>query len=68
MTPFEEDVLADCLEQAETWRLLHNPTVTGPMTADEFYEMCKAAGYGEEASQKAARLRAYERMKKDLPS
>ena len=67
MTPFEELVLSDCLEDLESWRLLHNPTVTGVLNAEEFYDLCKAAGYGEETSQKAARQRAYERLKRDLP-
>lgn len=53
---------ADCL----AWERLHSEE-GGRMTAEELLEACRAAGYPEEAAQKAASERALQRMRLDLP-
>jgi hypothetical protein len=58
--------LLACLEQAKCWSAVHDPNIGGMMDAEEFLELCKAAGYSEEAAQKAATERANKRMDKDL--
>ncbi len=45
---------------------LHGPE-GGKMTAEELLDACLAAGYPEEAAQKAASERALQRMRMDLP-
>ena len=56
------------LEEIRAWELLHDPNVGGQMDADTFYEWCKLAGYNEDASKRAMKQRALERMRKDLPA
>jgi hypothetical protein len=53
--------------EARAWDRLHDPEYSGGLNKDAFYELCKAAGYSEEASQKAAAERGWERAKRDLP-
>ncbi len=60
-------MLFDALEAVTAWRVLHDPKASGEMDADGILELCKQAGYSEEASQKAAEARANARMDRDLP-
>ncbi len=68
MTPFEEDVLFLALGQARAWTWLHDPQASGHLNAEQILELCKDAGFSEEAAQKAATRRGYERMKRELPA
>lgn len=47
--------------------MLHDPQVAGELNAEAYLELCRAAGYGEEESQRAATKRAEARMDRDLP-
>jgi hypothetical protein len=59
--------LFDCLGVAQAWGHLHDPNVAGGMDAEGIYNLALAAGYSKVAAQKAASLRALERMRRDLP-
>ena len=67
MSQFEEDLLFGCLEQVQAWEMLHNPQVVGTLNTEEFFELCKTAGYSKQAAQKAASAWAWKRMQKELP-
>lgn len=54
------------LETVHAYDALHS-SEAGRLDAEAVLELCRAAGYSEEASQKAARQRALERMRRDLP-
>jgi hypothetical protein len=56
-----------CLQETMAWEKLNDPKVGGRATAEEILELCKAAGYSEEESQKVASQRALDRMRLDLP-
>lgn len=61
-------MLYDILGSAQAYRALYDPRIGGRMNAEELYNLCLQAGYSEEASQDAARERALERLRKDLPA
>ncbi len=65
MTPFEEELLWDCLHRAQSWRLLHDAQIAGSWNAEQVLELAKNAGYGEEVAQKMASNTAWERMKRE---
>ena len=67
MTAFESDLLFDLAQQAVSWKMLHDPQTGGQMAADQILELCRAAGYTEEASQMAASKRADQRLDSGLP-
>jgi hypothetical protein len=46
------------MEEAKAFEDLENPEVGGRLNANDFYELCRKAGYSEEVSQKAATARA----------
>jgi len=64
---FTSEVFFDCLESAKAWETLHNPEVSGNLTADGLYELMLAAGWSEQAAQKAGTRRAVERQREGLP-
>ncbi|MBX9682123.1 MAG: hypothetical protein K2X38_25475 [Gemmataceae bacterium] len=65
---FAQDVLWDCLHGAKAWESLHDPQVTQNLDMEGMLNLCLAAGYGQEASEKTAREWGLKRMSKDLPA
>jgi hypothetical protein len=59
-------VLFACLEQATAWRMLHDPQVSGQLTSEAYFNLCKDAGYSKDAAKKMAKDRAWQRMQQDL--
>lgn len=57
----------DALQVCWAHDRLRDPRQGGRANAEEMYELCKAAGYSEEAAQRAARQRAEDRMDRELP-
>lgn len=55
------------LRTARSWEMLHDPTMSGDLTAEQFYDLCRDAGYDEATSQRAASQRALERVRQDKP-
>ena len=64
---FAKDVLFDSLNVVQAWEMLHDSNVVGNLNTEEYYDLCLAAGYSEEASQRAARDWGLKRLRKDLP-
>lgn len=64
--PFTEDVLFGALRTAKAWEMVNDPKATSEMDSEGLLELCKAAGYSEDASQKAATDRANARMDRGL--
>jgi len=56
------------MEETRAWELLNDPQHAGGLNAEGILELCKAAGYSEEASQQAAKERALARLRNDLPA
>ena len=54
-------------EQVLAYRMLHDPQIGGQAGAEQVLELCKAAGYCEDAAQKAARQRADQRLDAEQP-
>lgn len=68
MSPFEVDLLWAIHEgPVRAYNLLHDPQVGGSLDAESVLELCRQAGYSEEASQRAAAQRAESRMSRDQP-
>lgn len=67
MKPFEADVVFDLAQNVQAWRALHDPEIGGRMGADEVLQLCKDAGYSEQAAQAAAKTRAEQRLDQGLP-
>jgi hypothetical protein len=65
---FELDVMERLAYQVLAWQDLRNPAVGGVLDAEGILELCRAAGFSEEESQKAATRQAYERIKKGHPA
>ncbi len=38
---------------AKAWEMLHDPTVCGKLDTKSYMQLCRDAGYGEDAVQKA---------------
>jgi hypothetical protein len=49
------------------WERLNDPHLRSEMDQDTFAELCKEAGYSEEAIAQAVKERAYQRLKRDMP-
>ena len=45
------------------WEKLHDPAQSGHMTMEDFYDLCIAAGYSEDAAGKAASERGFYRLR-----
>ena len=41
------------LNIAKAWEMLHDPTVCGKLNTEAYMNLCRDAGYGEDAVQKA---------------
>ena len=61
-------ILDDGLNAAMAWGMLHNPEVARELTTESYLELCKAAGYGEDASQRAAKEWGFKRIAAGLPA
>jgi len=59
-------VLFDLLSVAQAWKMLHDPEVVGRMETEKYLDLCLAAGYSQEASERAAREFGLERLRKGL--
>lgn len=55
------------LETVHCYRALHDAETAGALTGEQYYELMKGAGYGEEVAQKAGTRRAADRQRNDLP-
>lgn len=64
---FEADILFDLARQVQAYRMLHDPQVGGQFGPNEILGLCREAGYGEEAAQKAASERGKQRLDQGLP-
>lgn len=64
---FGEEVMFDLLTVAKAYEMLHSPEITKNLNAESYLELCQAAGYGEEASKKAACEWGLKRLRNDLP-
>ena len=60
--PFTEEVLFGALKTAKAWEMVNDPKSSGEFNSETFLELCREAGYSEDASQKAATIRANARM------
>lgn len=63
---FAQDVLWDCLHGAKAWETLHDRDALRGVDMEGMLELCLAAGYSREASEKAAREWGLKRMEKDM--
>lgn len=54
--------------EAMCWRDLHDPKVGGRLDAEDFYQLGEAAGLDKKSLDELIKVRAYERLKKDLPA
>jgi hypothetical protein len=59
-------VMMDSVSVVRAFRMLHDPDYVGGMNTENYLELCKAAGYSEESSQKAASEWAVKRLRKGL--
>ena len=59
---FREDVAFEALNTAKAWDMLHDPEVTRDMRTTDFMDLCRRAGYGEDATQKAGKSWANGRL------
>ncbi len=59
---FREETLFAGLHIAKAWEMLHDPKVTGSLNTDQYMSLCRDAGYGEEAVQKAGTMWANKRL------
>lgn len=60
-------MLEECLQAALCWEALHDPETAGQLTAEQTFELARAAGFSKEAAGNAARLRGLERLRNDMP-
>ncbi len=65
---FAEEIAFDLLSTAQAWRMLHDPATVGNLNAEAYLDLCLDAGYGREASEKAAGEWALRRLRQDLPA
>lgn len=65
---FARDLLWDCLRTAKAWENLHNPEVAANLDMEGMLELCLAAGYSRETSERAAREKGLQRMARNLPA
>ena len=64
--PFTERVLTATLQTVSAREKLEDHTYSGILDSEQFYELCKRAGYDEDVAQKAANHRANARLDKGL--
>ena len=64
--PFAEMVLFDLLSVAKAWEMLHDAETVGKLDTEKYLDLCLAAGYSREASERAARDWGAERLRKVL--
>lgn len=50
------------MPKVQAWENLNDPEYSGRLNMGEFYELLITAGYSEEAAQKAANKRGWERL------
>lgn len=55
------------LPKVQAWERLNSPEYCGSLTMGQFYDLLIAAGYSEDAAQKAASQRGWERLVADVP-
>ncbi len=60
-------VLDRTLAYVEAYEMLHDPEVVGKLNTEAYLDLCLAAGYGKEASERAARDWGVNRLRKNLP-
>jgi hypothetical protein len=59
---FRDELLFAGLQTAKAWEMLHDPKVTGHLKTDDYMQLCRDAGYGEDAVQKAGTAWANKRL------
>lgn len=62
MSDFDELVLSLTLPRIKAWERLHDAEYSGRLTMGQFHELMLAAGYSEDAAQKSASQRGWERL------
>lgn len=50
------------MPKVQAWERLNNPEYSGRLTMTEFYDLLIAAGYNEDAAQRAANKRGWDRL------
>ena len=63
---FRDELLMVGLKIAKAWDMLHDPKVTGNMKTVPYMQLCRDAGYGEDAVQKAGNEWANMRLDRNL--
>jgi hypothetical protein len=54
------------MTEAMCWRDLHDPNIGGKMDIDDYYKLAEAAGLPKKDIEELVRIRALERMRKDV--
>lgn len=50
------------LGRAKAWEMLHDPKITGQLNTESYMQLCRDAGYSENAVQKAGNRWANKRL------
>lgn len=64
---FREELLFSGLTVKKAWEMLHEPTICGKLDTAGYMQLCRDAGYGEDAVQKAGTAWRNKRMDANLP-
>ena len=59
---FRDELAQWCHRTAKAWDMLHDPKITERMNTESYMELVRAAGYDEDAVQKAAKDWANKRL------
>ena len=59
---FRNELAMWCVHTAKAWEMLHDPKVTEKLNTEAYMGLCRAAGYGEDAVQKAGNSWANKRL------
>lgn len=60
-------VLSDLANVKRAWQALNDPKIVGGLNTEQYLELCLAAGYSQEVSEKAACDWANKRLESGLP-
>lgn len=63
---FREELSFAGLQVAKAWEMLHDPKVSGNLKTEQYMQLCRDAGYGEDAVQKAGTAWMNKRLDLDL--
>ena len=55
------------MAKVQAWEQLNDAEYCGKLTMDQFYDLMLMAGYSQEAAQKAANQRGWDRLQAGVP-